>query len=160
MDEPLLEEAEDSDSPQAAIIDLILAQHASRSGPQEAADPSKPGTPVEARAPDFGQDTNAMRARLLGAAATERKPRQPERDLAGWLAARGDSELLPAIESAMVNARVPTEARVPLLSGMGEAELSEFLGSCAAEATTIRQDQPKLEPQPAAPEPEPQLQPS
>ena len=85
----------------------------------------------ESGPPDL--DLDAMEAELSGGAQPEPEPEREPRELAGWLAARGHGAQLAAIETAMAKAEISAAEIVPLLAGMNESELAEFLGSCVAE---------------------------
>eukprot|EP01045_Picozoa_sp_COSAG04_P022445 COSAG04_NODE_2538_length_3958_cov_13.961389_2_plen_607_part_00 len=85
----------------------------------------------ESAPPDL--DLDAMEAELSGGAQPEPEQEQEPRNLAAWLAARGHSAQLTAIETAMAKAEISAAEIVPLLAGMNESELAEFLGSCVAQ---------------------------
>ena len=84
-------------------------------------------------------------------------PREELPELARWLAERGHSAQLGAIEEAMVQAQVPGGEIVALLSGMDQAELAQFIASCAqqqqAAAATSSAPEPEPEPEPEPPPP-------
>ena len=57
---------------------------------------------------------------------------EPEaQDLRSWLAEKGYEGQLDAVEAAMAKAAISREDIVPLLAGMGESELQQFMASCA-----------------------------
>ena len=95
--------------------------------------------------------------------APDEEPSAPQ-DLAGWLAARGLSAQLSSVQATMVEAEIPEHGIVPLLSGMDQSELDQFMASCAVLDHDAKQNARFAQavagtPSEAQPQPQPQPQP-
>jgi len=69
--------------------------------------------------------------------------------LAEWLAERDLTTYTQRVTDAMIKAEVPDEEVVPMLAGMDDLELDQFIEACAqSQSQSKSKSQPRSEPEP------------